>query len=98
MEKENLGFKDLKVRQKAIDFADSVIGLTEDRNTPVKHYRLIEQVEASSSSISQNIAEGKGRNSKNEFKQFLYIASGALYETVTLLNIFHKRTKMQEHY
>ena len=91
MENEEFGFKNLKVWKKAIAFADSVIELTENLNTPGKHYRLIEQIEASSSSISQNIAEGKGRNSKNEFKQYLYIARGSLYETVTLLNIFHKR-------
>jgi four helix bundle protein len=52
---------------------------------------LIEQVESSSASISQNIAEGKGRNSKKEFEHYLYIARGSLYETVTLLNLFYKR-------
>ena len=90
MENEEFGFKNLKVWKKAIAIADSVIELTENLNTPGKHYRLIEQIEASSSSISQNIAEGKGRNSKNEFKQYLYIARGSLYETVTLLSVSKK--------
>jgi four helix bundle protein len=53
---------------------------------------LIEQVESSSASISQNIAEGKGRNSKKEFEHYLYIARGSIYETVTLLNLFYKRS------
>lgn len=38
-----------------------------------------------------NIAEGKGRLSKKEFVQFLYIARGSLYETMTLLEIFKRK-------
>jgi four helix bundle protein len=34
---------------------------------------------------------GKGRFSKREFKQFLYIARGSLYETITMLQIFKKK-------
>ncbi|MBI5605158.1 MAG: four helix bundle protein [Deltaproteobacteria bacterium] len=37
------------------------------------------------------IAEGKGRFSKKEFVQYLYIARGSLYETMTLLEIFKRR-------
>lgn len=87
----NFNFKELNVWQKALHFANDVIETTETLNCPGKHYRLIEQIEASSASIAQNIAEGKGRFSKKEFKQYLYIARGSLYETVTLLNLFSLR-------
>jgi four helix bundle protein len=89
--KKDFGFKDLKVWQRALDLADKVIDTTENLNTDRKHFRLIEQIEGCSASIAQNIAEGKGRRSNKEFIQFLYIARGSLYETVTLLNLFHRR-------
>lgn len=59
-------FEDLEVWQKAVDFAVSVIDIAEIMNTNRNHYRLIEQLESSVASISANIAEGKGRNSKKE--------------------------------
>ncbi len=86
-----LAFKDLQVWQRAVEFADYSISLIEELETDRKHYRLVEQFEAASTSVAMNIAEGKGRNSKKEFIQYLYIARGSLYETVTLAIIFNKR-------
>ncbi len=85
------GFEELDVWKKSVDFADQVISLAENFDTDRKHFRLIEQLEAASTSIAMNIAEGKGRYSKKEFIQFLYIARGSLYECITLLIIFKKR-------
>lgn len=83
------GFEELEVWQKAVGYSKEVILLAETIDTGRKHYRLIEQLEAASASIALNIAEGKGRYSKKEFIQFLYIARGSLFETITLLIIFH---------
>ena len=83
-------FEDLQVYQKALDFAVNVITAIDAIDAPRKHYKLIEQIEASSTSIASNISEGKGRYSKKEFRQFLYISRGSLYETVTRLQIFRK--------
>lgn len=91
MEKVRFSFEDLEVWQKAVEFAKIVIEIAEEIDTDRKHFRLIEQLEAASTSIALNIAEGKGRYSKKEFIQFLYIARGSLYETITLLIIFHKK-------
>ena len=85
------GYEDLKVWNMAVDFAVKVIELVENLETDRKHYRLFEQIEASSTSISMNIAEGKGRYSKKEFIHFSYIARGSLYETMTLLEIFRRK-------
>ncbi len=68
-----------------------VIDATECIDTSRQHYRLIEQIEASSTSVAMNIAEGKGRFSLKEFKHFCYISRGSLYETMTLLEIFHRK-------
>ena len=68
-----------------------MLDITENLNTNSKHYRLIEQAEAASASIAQNISEGKGRRSKKEFIQYLYISRGSLYESITLLILFHRR-------
>jgi four helix bundle protein len=87
----DFAFKELKVWQKSIEFADSILDIIENLYSSQKHYRLIEQIEASSVSISSNIAEGKGRDSKKEYIRFLYIARGSLYETVSILTLFEKR-------
>ena len=84
-------FEDLEVYRRTLDFCISVIDMVDQLDTPRKHYRLIEQLESSSTSVALNISEGKGRFSKKEFKQFLYIARGSLYETVAMLQIFKKK-------
>ena len=83
-----LGYEKLLVWQRAIEWSCKIINISERINTERKHYRLIEQLESASTSVAMNIAEGKGRYSKKEFVQFLFIARGSLYETVTLLEIF----------
>lgn len=81
-------FEELKAYQRARGLFVAVINVIEGIETPRRHFRLIEQLEASCTSVALNISEGKGQFSKKEFKQFLYIARGPLYETVTMLQIF----------
>ena len=83
-------FERLDVWLLAVDLADFVLGLLEDF-PPNRHLRLVGQMEAAVSGISQNTAEGKGRQYKKEFIQFLYIAQGSLYEVLTLTVIFRRR-------
>ena len=71
-----------------MDLVDQVIEVIDEMDTPRKHYRLIEQLESAATSIPLNIAEGKGRLSKKEFMQYLYIARGSAYEMLTLVEIF----------
>lgn len=53
-------------------------------------------MEAAATSPAQNIAEGKGRQYKKEFIQFLYIARGSIFEVVTLNEVFRRRVLFSE--
>jgi len=89
-------FEDLLVYQRALEFAVTVIDVVEKIDTPRKHYKLIEQLEGSCTSIALNISEGKGRYSKKEFKHFLSIARGSLYKTITMLVLFKRKKWLGE--
>ena len=84
-------YEDLEIWRKSIEFAKNVIDLSEQISCVRKHYRLLDQIESAATSIPLNIAEGKGRYSKREFIQFLYIARGSLFESLTLLKIFQMK-------
>ena len=88
-------FEKIEIWQLSVDLADFVIGLLESF-PPNKHFRVIGQMESAVSGISQNIAEGKGRQYNKEFIQFLYIAIGCLFEVLTLTEIFKRRKLFKE--
>jgi len=88
-------FEKLDVWQLAIELAEYVLNLVEGLNKS-EHMRLIGQMEASATSPAQNISEGKGRQYKKEFVQFLHIAQGSVFEVVTLNEIFRRRKLFSE--
>ena len=66
------GFRDLKVFQLSYKFAMEIFELTK-KYPKEERYSLTDQIRRSSRSVPANIAEGFGRNSKNEFVRFLQI-------------------------
>jgi four helix bundle protein len=83
-------FEKLDVWQLSVDLADYVLELLE-AFPPNRHLRLVGQMEAAVTSPAQNIAEGKGRQYKKEFLQYLHTAQGSLYEVITLNEVFRRR-------
>jgi four helix bundle protein len=83
-------FEKLDVWQLSVDLADYALELLE-AFPPNRHLRLVGQIEAAVTSPAQNIAEGKGRQYKKEFVQYLHIAQGSLYEVITLNEVFRRR-------
>jgi four helix bundle protein len=79
-------FWDLRVWKLSIDFVKEIYKLTNKfPNSEV--YGLTSQLRRAAVSIPSNIAEGQGRNSIREFKQFLSVAVGSLAELETQLII-----------
>ena len=78
-------FEKLNVYQKAITFADNICTLT--RDFPRGYYFLVDQLNRASLSISANIAEGNGRFTKPDRKNFFIIARGSIQECVPLLEL-----------
>lgn len=79
-------YKDLKVWQKAMELVVIVYGLT-DQYPKSEIYGLISQTRRSAVSIPSNIAEGRRRGTRKDFRQFLIIAYGSGAELETQLEI-----------
>jgi len=88
-------FEKLQVWQLSVDLAEFVLDLR-DNFPKNKHFRLVAQMEAAVTSPAQNTAEGKGRQYKKEFIQFLHIAQGSLYKSLRSTKYFEEKHFFQE--
>ena len=81
-----LSYRDLIAWQKAMDLVEEIYTAT--RVFPKDElYGLTSQVRRASVSVPSNIAEGQGRLTPGEFKQFLGHARGSLLETETQISL-----------
>ena len=75
-------YRDLLVWKKAMELAKDIYRVTD--SFPQKEiYGLTSQIKKAAISVPCNVAEGKGRLGKGEFRQFLGIARGSLMELET---------------
>ena len=79
-------YKDLTVWKRAIELSLAVYRLT--ATFPAEErYGISSQLRRAGVSIASNIAEGYGRGSRKDYKQFLAIARGSTLEVQTQLII-----------
>jgi four helix bundle protein len=88
-------FMDLEIWQEAIDIAGSLFDLADDLEER-RLYRFAEQLRGSGLSMSNNIAEGSGSDSKREFLNFLNIARRSTFENANVLLVLEKRRLADE--
>lgn len=77
-------FQKLIIWQKSMDITEDVYRLSAKFPKEEK-YGLNSQIRRSAVSVPSNIAEGAGRNTDGEYKNFLGIASGSSNELITQL-------------
>jgi len=82
-------FENLEVYQKAVDFADNIAALTQ--SFPRGYYFLVDQLTRAALSIPTNLAEGNGRFTKPDRKNYFTIARGSVQECVPLVEIARRR-------
>ena len=82
-------FEKLVVYQKAVNFADAICTATEQ--FPRGYGFLADQLNRAALSISANLAEGNGRFTKADRKNFFGIARGSAQECVPLLELALRR-------
>src|ERR1051325_1703932 len=79
-------YRDLIAWQKAMDLVEMVYKAT-DQFPKEEIYGLTNQLRRAVVSVPSNIAEGRGRNSVNDFRRFLAIGHGSLREAETQILI-----------
>ncbi len=82
-------FKNLEVWNQGVEIVKEIYKLSEILPKEEK-FGLRSQITRASVSIPSNIAEGASRNSEIEFKRFLEIALGSLFELETQLIIINE--------
>ena len=80
----------MKIWQLAIEIADKLFAIADELEMK-KLFRFAEQLRGSGMSMSNNIAEGSGSNSKKEFMQFLNIARRSTFENANIIIILQRR-------
>ena len=83
-------FQDLEIWQLSIEIANKLFDIADDLESK-KFFRFAEQLRAAGMSVSNNIAEGSGSDSKKDFANFLNMAKRSTFENANIVIILEKR-------
>jgi four helix bundle protein len=86
MPEKQFRFQELEIWKKAARMTRDLLSLA-DGLQQHKHFRFTEQLRAATLSITNNIAEGSGSQSKADFANFLNVARRSVFETANILMI-----------
>ncbi len=94
--------RDLQIWQKSMDLVTIIYNATDNFPASEK-FGLLSQIRRASVSVPANIAEGLGKRSNGDFKRFLNISMGSLFELQTEIEIsknlgFLSESKFEELY
>jgi four helix bundle protein len=78
------GYRDLLVWQKAVDLIEEIYRLSR-LLPPEERFVLSDQLRRAALSVSNNIAEGSGRGTTPDLRNFLSTARGSVKETESML-------------
>lgn len=83
-------FEDMDIWKDAIEVTDILFDYA-DKADNLKFYKFAEQLRSAGMSISNNIAEGSGSFSDNEFASFLNFSRRSVFECANILHIYRNR-------
>ena len=90
MKEEAFRFQSMEIWQRAADISTHLFELAEALDGR-KYYRFAEQLRAATLSITNNIAEGSGSDSDDDFSNFLKFARRSVFEVANMLMLFARK-------
>jgi four helix bundle protein len=88
-------FEDLEIWKLAIDIGDKLFDIADELELK-KLFRFAEQLRGAGMSMSNNIAEGSGSSSNNEFRQYLNVARRSTFENANILIILKEEKSLKK--
>lgn len=88
-------FENLDIWKRSIEVTDQIFDIA-DLLEDKRRYKFAEQLRGAVLSITNNIAEGSGSNSKREFKLFLNYSHRSVSETANMIILCLRRKYIDE--
>jgi len=90
MSEARFRFENMEIWQRAADVSMPLFDLAEALDAR-KYFRFGEQLRAATLSITNNIAEGSGSDSDDDFANFLKFARRSVFEVANMLMLFVRK-------